>query len=417
MKRFWTGHRTREAADSPQRSHLRVEALEAREMPANHLLIDFTPDAVPNERWQPATFAAAFTLRYANGTAPAFLDFNRDGYVSSADVGPGALAVANRVAIFLQPFDVKVWYGDVQSNTDMGRQWLSWGQQSASEQVFVMYTGGIRQNGNTTIIGEAYQPAVGYVNEYYAYTYMTSITRYFMNTWPGATSSQFVDKVAQTIVHEFGHLVGLGHVYGNPVGDPSVMNYNSNASTAYIPDAGYPNIQLYDNNRKEYWGWQNPAQEMRASLRGEPNYSNYFRGLYSQSVAPGLQLETVGELLGDGHGGPTHGGGHYGHDRDTGDPLMPAEHERGGAEGQPTTLDDVDILAPIPAETGFTTDHEQRDVSATGPKAVLDSIVLMPAPELAPKSASGRITSMPDRNFLRGRHDSLDWVGTTPHGT
>src|SRR5262245_61306476 len=173
MKRFWTSQRNREMANGRPRSRLGLEALEARELPANHLLIDFTPDAVPNERWQPATFAAAFNLRYANGTAPAFLDFNRDGYVGSADVGPGAQAVANRVAKFLQQFDVKVWYGDVQSNTNMGRTWLSWGQQSASEQVFVMYTGGIRQNGNTEIIGEAYQPAVGYVNEYYAYTYMT----------------------------------------------------------------------------------------------------------------------------------------------------------------------------------------------------------------------------------------------------
>src|SRR5262245_58225187 len=109
MKRFGTGRRKREIANSQRQSPLRVAALEAREVPANHLLIDFTPDAVPNERWQPATFAAAFTLRYANGTAPAFLDFNRDGYVSSADVGPGALAVANRVAKFLQSFDVKVW--------------------------------------------------------------------------------------------------------------------------------------------------------------------------------------------------------------------------------------------------------------------------------------------------------------------
>src|SRR5262245_54819703 len=135
MKRFGTSHCKQEMTSSQRRSHLRVEALEAREMPANHLLIDFTPDAVPNERWQPATSAASFTLRYANGTAPAFLDFNRDGYVSSADVGPGAQAVANRVAQFLQPFDVKVWYGDVQNNTSMGRQWLSWGQQSPSEQV------------------------------------------------------------------------------------------------------------------------------------------------------------------------------------------------------------------------------------------------------------------------------------------
>src|SRR5262245_12242423 len=123
MKRFWTRRRTPDTARGPQRSCLPVEVLEARDVPANHLLIDFSPDAVPNERWQPATFAAAFNLRYANGYAPAFLDFNRDGYVSSADVGPGAQAIANRVAQILQGFDVQVWYGDTQSNTNLGLQW------------------------------------------------------------------------------------------------------------------------------------------------------------------------------------------------------------------------------------------------------------------------------------------------------
>src|SRR5262245_24351185 len=407
MKRFWTSHRTRETARR-QRSRLRVEALEGRVLPANHLLIDFSPDAVPNESWQPASFANVFNLRYTNGYAPAFLDFNQDGYVGRADVNPGAQAIANRVAQFLQTFDVKVWYGDAQSNTNLGWQWFNWGQQS-SDQVFVMYAGGIRQNGDTNILGEAYQPAVGYVNEYYAYTYTTSLALYYMNYWSRATPAQFVDKVAQTIVHEFGHLVGLGHVYGNPVGDPNVMNYNSNASTAYVPDAWYQYIQQYDNRRNEYWGWQNPAQELRASLRGEPNYSYYFRGLYSHSVVPGLQRVTVGEIMGDGHGGHTHDG----HDHDADDKLMPDEHERRDLEGQATTFGDVNVLAPIPAETWLTNDHEQRAVPAAGPTRALESLVPVPAPEPLSESAGGRISFMPVRSFPRGWGESLNWIDTT----
>jgi hypothetical protein len=405
MKRFWTRRRTPNTARGPKRSRLRLETLEARDVPANHLLIDFSPDAVPNEGWQPAAFAAAFNIRYANGYAPAFLDFNQDGWVGSADVGPGAQAIANRVAQILQPFDVKVWYGDAQSNTNLGWQWYAWGQQS-SDQVFVMYTGGIRQNGNTDIIGEAFQPAVGYVNEYYAYTYATSITYYFMNYWSGATPGQFVDKVAQTIVHEFGHLVGLGHVYGNPVGDPNLMNYNSNASNAYIPDAWYQYIEQYDNYRNAYWGWQNPAQELRASLRGEPNYANYWRGLYSRSKFLETQKLTAEEIMGDEYGEHLHEVGHHEHTHDAGDELMPDAHARRAPQGQATTSVDLGGLVALQAETRLKSDREKTRVP--------DPVVPTPSPQPVPESAGGRIVSTLDLSIWRGRGDRFDLEDTTP---
>lgn len=414
MNRWWTSPRTREAARGQQRPRLRVEALEARDVPANHLLLDFTPDAVPGERWQPAAFAAAFNLRYANGYAPAFLDFNRDGYVGSADVGPGAQAVANRVAQMLQPFDIQVWYGDVQSNTNLGWQWFNWGQQSTDE-VFVMYAGGMRQDGNANILGEAYQPAVGYVNEYYAYTYATSLVRYYMNVFPGATPGQFVDKMAQTIVHEFGHLVGLGHVYGNPVGDPNVMNYNSNASTAYIPDAWYQYIQQYDNYRNEYWGWQNPAQEMRTSLRGEPNYAYYVSGMiYSRSEVSGHYQVTADEIMGEGHDGHTHDGGHEEDGCDAGDELMPDVHARQVARGPKTTAADQAVQVIFPAETRLKGDRDRRDVPATIPTRIAGPDVPTPAPQPAPESAGGRVASVLVRGGRRGAGDRRDLLDTTP---
>jgi len=412
MKRFWTSRRARETA-RPQRSRLRVEALEGRVLPANHLLIDFSPDAVPNENWQPASFAAAFNLRYANGYAPAFLDFNQDGWVGSADVGPGAQAIANRVAQFLQPFNIQVWYGDAQSNTNLGWQWFNWGQQS-SDLVFVMYAGGIRQDGNTNILGEAYQPAVGYVNEYYAYAYATSLASYYMNYWSNATPSQFVDKMAQTIVHELGHLVGMGHVYGNPVGDPSVMNYNSNASTAYIPDAWYQYIEQYDNYRNEYWGWQNPAQEMRTSLAGEPNYANYYRWSYSHSEVPGLQLVTASEIMGDGHGEHSHDGGHHEHPHDACVELMPDAQARRAPQAQATISGDVNGLVALPADTRIESNREKRDVLAAKRPRVPDPVVPTPNPPPAPESAGERFDSKFVRSIRRGRGDRFDLKDTTP---
>ncbi|MCI0460536.1 MAG: hypothetical protein L0Z62_26580 [Gemmataceae bacterium] len=405
MKRFWTSPRTRETARSRHRSRLQVEVLEERNLLANYLLIDFAPDAVPSERWQPASFANAFNLRYANGYAPAFLDFDQDGYVGSNDVGLGAQAIANRVAQYFQQFDIQVWYGDVDSDTNLGWQWLTWGLQSSSDQVFVMYTGGIRQDGDINILGEAYQPAVGYLNEYYAYTYATSVVRYFMEYWSGATPQQFTDKMAQVIVHEFGHLVGLGHVYGNPQGDPNVMNYNSNASSASIPDAWYQYIKLYDNNRNNYWGWQNPAQELRASLRGEPNFVDYFRGIYSRYEGLGHYLVTVEEIMGDGHREHTH---------EAGDAWMPDEHERHDPQELATASGDLDGLVTLLAETRLEGDRERREVLATVPTSVRGPLVPTPAPEPAPASAVGQIASELVRSVRRRRGDSLNREDTAP---
>jgi predicted Zn-dependent protease len=402
MKRLFTGSRTRKSTRSQRRSHLRVEALEGRDVPANHLLIDFSPDAVPTERWQPASFAAAFNLRYANGYAPAFLDFNRDGYVGSNDIVPGAQAIANRVAQVLQQFDVQVWYGDIQSNTNLGIQWFNWGQQSA-DQVFVMYTGGIRQNGNVNIIGEAFQPAVGYVNEYYAYTYATSIASYFMNYFSGATPQQYAEKVAQTIVHEFGHLIGLGHVYGNPAGDPNVMNYNSNPSNAYVPDAWYQYIQQYDNYRNEYYGWQNPAQELRASLRGEPNYANYFRGRYSNFEVPGRQLVTAEEIMGDEHDGHAHDG----------EGLLSDAFARHAPQVQSITYGDANGLVVFLSDTRLKGDANLREVVASVSTRVRSPEVLLTSPDAAPESAYGRIDSVLVDSVQPGRGDHLNLADMT----
>lgn len=405
MTRFWTSPRTRETARRQHWSPLQVEALEVRNLLANYLLIDFTPDAVPGEGWQPAAFANAFNLRYANGYAPAFLDFNQDGYVGSTDVGLGAQAIANRVAQYFGQFDIQVWYGDVGSDTNLGWQWLTWGLQSSSDQVFVMYTGGIRQDGNTGILGEAYQPAVGYINEYYAYTYATSVVRYFMEQWSGATPQQFIDKMAQVIVHEFGHLAGLGHVYGNPQGDPNVMNYSSDASSACIPDASYEYIKLYDNNLHDYWGWQNPAQELRASLRGEPNFVDYFRGIYSRYEGLGHYLVTVEEILGDGHGEHTH---------EAGDQLVPDEHERRDHQELVTASADLDDLVTLLAKTRLEGDRKRWEVLATVPTSVRGPFGPTPVAEPAPASMVGPIASELVRSVRRGRGDRLNLEDMAP---
>jgi hypothetical protein len=56
------------------------------------------------------------------------------------------------------------------------------------------------------------------------------------------------------------------------------MNYNANPDTAYFPDVTYPQIQLRTPSLAAYWAPQNPAEEIRQSLAGQPAYDP--TGLY-----------------------------------------------------------------------------------------------------------------------------------------
>ena len=252
-----------------------LEALEDRRLLTNYLILDFSPDT--GRSW----FSQAFTdpnLTTRRGYRPAFLDFNGDGYVNGQDVDLAARAVANRAAQLLRGFDIRVHYGDVQQNTNWGRQWLDYGTYYRSEQVFVIYVGGYsgKDGGGSWVLGEAYQPPVGYVKETYGNVYASSATDHLLHS-SGATRQAFVDEVACAAVHEFGHLVGLGHVKGNPRKDPyqNIMNYSANHSKATIPNATYTAIELQTTNGQSYYGRQNPAQELAHSLAGEPSWLSY----------------------------------------------------------------------------------------------------------------------------------------------
>jgi hypothetical protein len=286
-------------AKNNQRFRPRIEALEDRRLLANYVLLDFTPDALPGEYRQEG-FASAFNLRDAYGRAPAFLDMNGDRVVNGTDVNSAAQQIVNRVGRYLNGVNLAVRWGDVWSDTSLGRQWLQAGLRSAGDQVFVVYVGGRNQNypgTPPTITGSAHQAPVGYNNEWYALVWSSTITARLAALPQTPTASYFVELTAWNVAHEFGHLVGLGHVPGNPLNDPfnNVMNYatGTRPQLAQYPNVTYNNVELRNYSNQIFYSGQNPAAELRLSLSGQqPTAPSWFRRTYAT-----LQASAAAPLL------------------------------------------------------------------------------------------------------------------------
>jgi hypothetical protein len=255
------------------------------------------PDRILGDRQRAEPFTRPFGRRL-DGHTPRFLDFNHDGRVSAADVGPAVQQILLDTAAYLAGFDVVVVPGDVGRNTNLGQRLLHLGYVTGNP-TYVVYVGGL--DFDTTpedtklqlfpTFGASFQAPVGFNLQDDAFTYFTTMAVWYQANRPGATPEQFAQDAALTVVHEFGHLLGLGDTLQGPVtgDDNSIMTRFVAPNRATFPDRVYRDVQWTATGRDAPFldGPQNPAAEVHASLQGQPAFST--AGLFSSNDrGPGI---------------------------------------------------------------------------------------------------------------------------------
>jgi hypothetical protein len=248
------------------------ESLEERKlMTTTHVVLDFTPDGRAGSFYD--------TFRYtkdSRGVSPAFMDINKDGYVSKADATMAAGQIAARVeALFgvaRYGHNVKFGYGDVLRDTYMGSKYVNWGLQRRNDQVQVIFIGGR----NTGELGHAPIAAKGTNVEGWgcAYSQQAALTLWQRQSMGRqVTSRDFINSAAATAAHELGHMYGLRHSY---------RNYYSNDIMNPSQPSRAENLRFISNSRPIDTGeYQSPLTELSRSFYGQRTYhQTYGRGSY-----------------------------------------------------------------------------------------------------------------------------------------
>jgi hypothetical protein len=260
-----------------------LEPLEERAVPAvlTRLVVDFTPDpAAPAQAlgFTPRNFSEAFGPTNSLNVVPRFLDFDRDGSLTPADVRLAADAILARLRDYFAPFAgrrVAVEGVDLEANTNAGLALQRRGRRSPREQVFVLFMGGAEFN--PRVLGRSPQAAVGFNYEGFGRVFFDSVVELFLTGNPSGSPERFASFAASVAAHEFGHMLGLGHPVFTEQDRDSVMN--SNRARFGVGDGfinrGYLAVLFRTRpGQRRLVGTQNPFQELLRSFRGQPDQAS-----------------------------------------------------------------------------------------------------------------------------------------------
>ena len=263
--------------------HLEERCLLSRS--PNLLVLDFT---TPGE-----------TIPFADGGFVAASSF-ADEFLTTSTAQRLMRKIEQRVEFLLKrlpnPLQILIGGLDDVPGFDLGQSSLATGRASDAQLTDVIYVSGSSFLVAAPAIGLAFQASEGSNLEHYGFAFTASFNYDFLSgPVPVGVKQLFVIQVAAVIAHEYGHLLGLGHVLADPLVDTNLMNNFVPLHVRRLNDATNTFTELYDATGRSFCGAQNPFQELANSLDGsQPIVPGSDQWAYSHGRLGGPPVVVIG---------------------------------------------------------------------------------------------------------------------------